>query len=552
MKNEIALNNEVSINLPKLIPSKAFIYANSGYGKSWLIRRILEQSFDKIQQIVIDPEGEFSTLREKYDYILIGKGYDIAADPKTAALLAHRLLEEKVSAIIDLYELEPDERDKFVALFSRALVNAPKNLWHPYMYMVDEAQDFAPEKGNTLSSAPLHSIAKKGRKRGCCPIFATQRVSDFSKAVIAACNNKLIGQASLDIDMKRCAGELGFTTREQMLSLRDLEPGEFFAFGPAISKVVQKLKVGPVVTTHPDSSKMGSKIGTKVIAPSAKVLKALASLADLPQEAAEEASTIDALKSELTVLKRRFEALTRIRDSEMRGDHVSGENMQKMETFLNKKWELILRDANEEIARLNKGLANIGSLSTGYQSKIVFKAPENYTKTVFKNVPMSETKRPVPEMSDERKALSKGARTVLTYLHNSYPSWKSKAQCWIAAGYAPGGGFNNIMYELTGAQLVEKDSAGKYASTERHVPDNIEQQFDPSIEKWKPKLSLSARKVFQIYLDFPESYTKQELASRTGYVLGGGFNNTIYELTGKELLIKVGNSYQINPEILDL
>ena len=250
---KIWLNDEVALDLPRLIPSKLFGYANSGYGKSWLLRRIGEQASDKIQQIIIDPEGEFSTLREKHDLLLIGKGkdFDIQADPRTASLLAHRLLHEKVSAVIDLYEMDPGdgrtpgERDQFVANFSRALVNVPKELHHPYLFLVDEAQDFAPENGNTLSHAPLLALAKKGRKRGCCPQFFTQRVADFSKSIIAACNNKLIGQASLDIDMKRCAAELGFNTKEQRLSLRDLEPGEFFAFGPAIGKTVRKNSGGP-------------------------------------------------------------------------------------------------------------------------------------------------------------------------------------------------------------------------------------------------------------------------------------------------------------------
>lgn len=303
---KIRIEGDVYLDLVKLIATKLFIYANSGFGKSWLLRWFLEQTFSQIQQIIIDPEGEFSTLREKFDYVLIGKGpdFDIQADPRSAALLAHRLLEEKVSAIIDLYELEPDQRDAFVANFARALVNVPKNLQHPYLFVVDEAQDFAPEKGNTLSAGPLHSLAKKGRKRGCCPVFATQRVSDFSKAVIAACNNKLIGQASLDIDMKRCASELGFSTKDQMMALRDLDPGEFYAFGPAISKIVQKVKIGAVRTTHPDSSKMGSKIGTKVVPASAKVKKALAALADLPQQAAEEAKTIGELRVKVRELER--------------------------------------------------------------------------------------------------------------------------------------------------------------------------------------------------------------------------------------------------------
>src|SRR3990167_9957285 len=113
----IKLNSTNTIDLPKLIDSKLLVQANSGGGKSWLLRRILEQSHGKVQQIILDPEGEFGTLREKYDYILAGKGGDTPAEPRSAALLAKRLLELQGSAIIDLYELNPQERKHFVRLF---------------------------------------------------------------------------------------------------------------------------------------------------------------------------------------------------------------------------------------------------------------------------------------------------------------------------------------------------------------------------------------------------------------------------------------------------
>ena len=95
----------VEINLSKLVSTRLLIQANSGGGKSWLIRRLLEQSHGKIQQIVIDLEGEFSTLREKYDYLLVGKGGEILANIQTAELLAIKLLKLNVSTIVDLSEL---------------------------------------------------------------------------------------------------------------------------------------------------------------------------------------------------------------------------------------------------------------------------------------------------------------------------------------------------------------------------------------------------------------------------------------------------------------
>src|SRR5713226_368106 len=97
MTNKIFLNQSVSLDLPTLLDTRLLVQANSGGGKSWLIRRILEQSQGKVQQIVIDLEGEFSSLREKFDYILVGTDGDTPADPNSANLLARKLLELNVS-----------------------------------------------------------------------------------------------------------------------------------------------------------------------------------------------------------------------------------------------------------------------------------------------------------------------------------------------------------------------------------------------------------------------------------------------------------------------
>jgi hypothetical protein len=146
MKEAVSLNDNIQINLPKLIESKLLVQANSGGGKSWALRRILEQSHGKVQHIILDSEGEFGTLREKYDYVLAGKDGDTPAEPRSAALLARKLLELNVSAIIDLYELHPQERKRFViqALFPNILTQRmringnPKNAATPEPAMANE------------------------------------------------------------------------------------------------------------------------------------------------------------------------------------------------------------------------------------------------------------------------------------------------------------------------------------------------------------------------------------------------------------------------------
>lgn len=286
------------MDLPKLIAGKLLVQANSGGGKSWLIRRLVEQAYGKVQIIILDPEGEFSTLREKFDFVLAGKGGDTPADPKSAALLARRLLELEVPAIVDLYELHPQERKRFVRLFLESMVNAPKELYHDVLVVLDEAHMFAPEKGESEALGSVIDMASRGRKRRYSLVLATQRISKLHKDAAAECNNKLIGRTSLDIDRKRAADELGITSKEEVLALRMLQPGEFFAFGPAISDEVIKVKVGEVQT----STAIGGS-SFKVAPPTPKIKAILAKLADLPGEAKKEEDSIAELKAQVISLK---------------------------------------------------------------------------------------------------------------------------------------------------------------------------------------------------------------------------------------------------------
>ena len=293
---------KLNVDLKSLIDGRMLIQANSGGGKSWTIRRILEQTHGHVQQFVIDPEGEFGTLREKYDYVYAARsGGDTAAHPRSAKLLAERLLELGVSAILDIYDLKAHERVSFVRSFLEAMIDAKKELWHPVMVIVDEAHVYCPQKGEAESAGAVIDLCTRGRKRGYCAVLATQRLSKLHKDAAAELNNKLIGRTGLDVDMARAGEELGFNDKEQRLSLRSLPKGDFYAFGPAIAEAVTRVHIGDVKTRHPES---GSRIAFTPPPPTDKVKAMLPKLADLPAEAEERHKTTEQLKKELATVRR--------------------------------------------------------------------------------------------------------------------------------------------------------------------------------------------------------------------------------------------------------
>lgn len=563
--NKLKINNETSMDLQKLIDSKLLIQANSGGGKSWLIRRILEQSHGKVQQIVLDPEGEFGTLREKYDYILAGKGGDTPAEPRSAALLARKLLELGVSAIIDLYELHPQERKRFVRLFLEAMVNAPKELWHPVMVVIDEAHTFVPEKGESEAANAVIGLASLGRKRGFGAILATQRISKLHKDAAAECNNKLIGRTGLDIDRKRSGEELGFTSKEEFLSMRVLKPGEFYAFGPAISDEVIKVSVGAVQTSHPKAGLSALKVAP----PTDAIKKVLGKLADLPKEAEKEAMTSKELMVQNSELKRQVRVLETKKDVQptkiekievpiigkraMAQFEKSAVSIRKMVNQMNKFWPVVNDAANDitlAVEKLSVEIKKTQNPSVKPELRFpvrtepvkVYQNPRQFEVTP--NKPAFELREQIP--------LRAGAMKILNWVAGAYPSM-SKNRVATLSGFAVSGGtFNTYISELKRNGWITENNeelsiteGGLRNATPSTIPSGEE-----LLQLWRGKFREGAGKILQyLYKNYPNQLSKEEVGNGVGFESTGGTFNTYLSELRRNCLIKIeGNMVVISQE----
>ena len=244
---------EVTLDLLKLLESRALIQGNSGAGKSWLLRLLAEQAAERVPTIVLDTEGDFASLKDAVDVVLVGPEGELPVDPETADDLAGKLADLRVSAVIDLSELKQQPRRDFVAGFCRALVDLPKELWKSRLVMVDEAHLYCPqssEDGCTESRKAIIDLMTLGRKRGLCGVLATQRLSKLHKDAAAECTNVFIGRTWLPRDQQRAGEMLGLGASERQ-QLRDLEPGQFYAVGPALLRSgVVLLGSGAVKSSH--------------------------------------------------------------------------------------------------------------------------------------------------------------------------------------------------------------------------------------------------------------------------------------------------------------
>ncbi len=241
----------VRVDIEELLATRLLVQGNSGSGKSHLLRRLLEESASLVQQVVIDPEGDFVSLAEPFGHVVIdGSAY--AGDE--IARLAARIRKHRASVVLALDGLELEAQMRCAAMFLNTLFDAPREEWYPALVVVDEAQMFAPaaagdvtDEVRRISLAAMTNLMCRGRKRGLAGIIATQRLAKLAKNVAAEASNFLMGRTFLDIDMQRAADLLGME-RRQAEQIRDLARGHFLGLGPAISRRPVAVKIGEVRT----------------------------------------------------------------------------------------------------------------------------------------------------------------------------------------------------------------------------------------------------------------------------------------------------------------
>ena len=242
----------VRVDIEELLATRLLVQGNSGSGKSHLLRRLLEECAPLVQQVVIDPEGDFVTLAEPFGHIVVdGAAYD----GREIAQLAARIRRHRASVVLALDGLELEAQMRCAAQFLSALFDAPREQWFPVLVVVDEAQMFAPavagdvsDEVRRMSLAAMTNVMCRGRKRGLAGIIATQRLAKLAKNVAAEASNFLMGRTFLDIDMARAADLLGME-RRQAEQIRDLERGHFLGLGPAISRRALSVRIGSVRTS---------------------------------------------------------------------------------------------------------------------------------------------------------------------------------------------------------------------------------------------------------------------------------------------------------------
>lgn len=545
----------IKVDLEKLISSRLLVQASSGGGKSYAIRKLSEELSGHVQVIIIDIEGEFVSLREQYPFALVGKEGEIPLNLRYAETLAHKLLETNLSAIIDLSEMEVYQRRLFAKRFAHALIESPKHLWHPCIVIIDEADFFAPQGKESESTNAIVNLSSRGRKRGICPIYATQRIAKLHKDVTADVLNKIVGLTGQDVDQQRAGSELGFTSKQDIIGLRKLSPGEFYAFGPAISNEVIKFKVSKVVTSHMEAGQYKKVLPAT---PNA-IKKILGKLENIPEEAEKELNTKKEFQDEIKRLK-----------EELKKKPVAGKTITVPDEKM--KYRVVLLQAQLKEEQRLCGLWKKLSTSRG---------------VVLGKIVKQISELPVPEKIEEQKidipsfvpsVISVPARPVVTKLttaSNGIVTGGAMRMLKAAAMFAPepitktrmaalarlshtSGSFSTYMSTLKREGLLIGEG-NLFTITQEGLNQAGEVEplpTDPEelINLWCSVIgdgSGAARMLRVLATHHPNAITKEQLGEEVNMAQSGSFSTYISTLKRNGLIKSSGQSIKISDELFN-
>ena len=239
-------DRDITVDAQEVVTGRTCIIAQSGAGKSWGIAVLCEQLLQaRIGFCLIDTEGEYFSLKDRFSLIWIGSGESCDAEIGKTDIreVMHDAIRSRTAVIFDVSEAE-DMRDE-VAKLAEILYDLESRLKQPFLLIVEEADKFIPQIG--VSIKKIEEISRRGRKRGLGLMVATQRPSLVAKNVLSQCNSQIIGKLSIENDLK--AVSLFFSSRKEVEELAELEPGEFFVMG-GLSREKVKMKFRDRVTKH--------------------------------------------------------------------------------------------------------------------------------------------------------------------------------------------------------------------------------------------------------------------------------------------------------------
>ena len=360
------------VNADLIATGRTCVIGSSGSGKSYTVGVICEELCkNHVPFVIIDIEGEYSGLKEKYEAIWVGdeKECDLNWKSKVDLKLLAGYAPDCPPIILDLSGADrPREKvNEFLISVYREISKRRT----PYLVILEEADRFSPQASGNERLPIFDEIARRGRKRGLGLMLCTQRPSLVDKNILSQCSNQIIGKLVIKNDLNSVAQFFsGHGTPNQLTALR---PGEFFALG-GLAPEPEKIKIRARETRH---GGMTPKLNPLAIRPSVeKILESIqtgAVIARGSPEMVQRATTVQEVQEEevslepptsLIPIKQKFEI-------EKIAERSIAKNQQDQEDAIVEAPPIEMRSTSEKDDERKENYTAVFDWETGQKSSEV-------------------------------------------------------------------------------------------------------------------------------------------------------------------------------------
>lgn len=203
--------------------------AGTGFGLDDVLSRVNESEIaDKVKSVLIAELNRLKRLR------LFSSG----SKPRIGELVQPGKL-----AVLDLSDVDDSRKKQLIVSYfaKRLFKKRKKEEIAPFVFLIEEAHNFAPEKVRR-SEAPakgaLETIAREGRKFGASVCLISQRPVHLSTTVLSQCNTNLILRVTNPYDVDHIGKSCEGIDKAMLFAITTLRTGEAMLVGEAVTQPI--------------------------------------------------------------------------------------------------------------------------------------------------------------------------------------------------------------------------------------------------------------------------------------------------------------------------
>lgn len=214
----------------------------TGSGKTNTAAVLIEELLShNLPMTIVDIEGEYYGLKEKYELLVAGRSEhsELLLNPENAGALAQMSLERGISVILDLSEYTEDESYVCLVEYFTTLWNTASKVKRPYQVILEEAHEWIPEGARTPLKALLTRIALRGRKRGLGIVLMSQRSAKVAKDVLTQASLLFLHKVVHPTDMRVYKDLIPLPVADVEQVVGSLYPGQVVVVSNHVPQVAQ-------------------------------------------------------------------------------------------------------------------------------------------------------------------------------------------------------------------------------------------------------------------------------------------------------------------------